>query len=229
MSKQPEFKAASVHVLTALGAVCALFAVRATVLHETEQAFLWLGIAFIIDGIDGYFARRFNVKVVLPHVSGETLDVCVDYLTFVFVPALMLLFDGPLSGLWGMLLAALICVTALYHFADEGSKSDDHHFIGFPAIWNIVVFYIFALGLPAWAASILILVCTGLTFVRWKWVHPMRVVALRPATLGMTALWGVATSVALWNGFPAGWLASVVLMAVAVYGVGLSLYFSREA
>ena len=100
-------KAASVHVLTASGAVCALFAVHAAISHLHERAFLWLGLALFIDGIDGYFARRFHVKIVLPRVSGETLDLCVDYVTYVFVPALMLQF-GPLPGSWGMAMAALI-------------------------------------------------------------------------------------------------------------------------
>ena len=123
---QPKIKALSVHVLTALGVVCGLFALEATISGHAERAFLWLGIALFIDGIDGIFARRYHVKAVLPAISGETLDLCVDYVTYVFVPALMLLLTGKLTGPWGMCLAALICVSSLYHFADAGSKSDDH-------------------------------------------------------------------------------------------------------
>jgi phosphatidylcholine synthase len=218
-------KAASVHVLTALGAVCGLLALLAAIARHDELAFLWLGIAFFIDGIDGYFARRFEVKSVLPNVSGETIDLCVDYVTYVFVPALLLLLSGQLPGIWGIVLAGLICVTSLYHFADEGSKSDDNCFVGFPAIWNIIAFYIFALAPPLWASSLLILACAGLTFVPWKWVHPMRVVELRGVTLGLTALWGIAGALVLWNGFPAGPLTAAILIGVAVYGVALSLKF----
>lgn len=227
MAMEPKVKAASVHVLTALGAVCALFALRAAFSSQHEQAFLWLGIAFFIDGIDGYFARRFDVKTVLPNVSGETIDLCVDYLTYVFVPTLMLLLAGKLPGAWGMLLAGIICISSLYHFSDEGSKSEDNCFVGFPAVWNIVAFYIFALAPPDWVTSVLILLCAGLTFVPWKWVHPMRVTALRSVTLAMTALWGIASSVILWNGFPAGWTTGAIIIAVAAYAVGLSLRFGR--
>lgn len=227
MSRQAELKAASVHLFTALGSVCALFAVVATIERQPERAFLWLGIALIIDGIDGYFARRFRVKQVLPRVSGEVLDLCVDYVTYVFVPALMLLL-GPVPGAWGMVLASIICVTSLYHFADTSSKTEDHCFVGFPAIWNIVVFYALALALPAWAISALVLVCAGLTFVRWKWVHPMRVTAYRSVTLALTALWAAAACDAVWRGFPAGWISGGILGLVALYGIVLSISFSRQ-
>lgn len=226
MTRLAEIKAASVHAFTALGSVCALFAVVATIERQPERAFLWLGIALIIDGVDGHFARRFRVKQVLPRVSGEVLDLCVDYVTYVFVPALILLL-GPVPGVWGMVLAAIICVTSLYHFSDTASKTEDHCFVGFPAIWNIVVFYALALALPTWAISVLVLACAGLTFVPWKWVHPMRVAAYRSITLMLTALWAAAACEIIWRGFPAGWASGTILGLVAVYGVVLSLRLSR--
>lgn len=216
-----------VHALTASGAVCALLAVRCTIANQTELAFAWLGLALIIDGIDGTFARRFQVKTVLPHVSGEVLDLCVDYVTYVFVPTFMLLQSGKLDGTTGLGLAALICITALYHFADTSSKTDDHYFVGFPAIWNIVAFYVFALDLPGWATASLILVCAALTFVRWRWVHPMRVTALRTPTVIASIVWGAASLAVLWGGFPAHGLAYGAIVLVAIYGIALSLYFGR--
>ena len=227
MAKQAKVRAASVHLLTALGVVCALFALRATLSSHVEEAFLWLGVAFLIDGIDGFFARRFEVKVVLPRVSGETLDLCVDYVTYVFVPALMLLLAGKLPGAWGMVLAGIICLTSLYHFSDTGSKTDDNCFVGFPAVWNIVAFYIFALAPPLWLTSLVVLVLSGLTFVPWKWVHPMRVTSLRGVTLAVTAIWAIAAGLILWNGLPADWVTGSIVILVAVYGVGLSLRFGR--
>ena len=136
--------AAAVHVFTGLGIVCALLAARATYAADFEAAFFWLGVAFVIDGVDGMFARKARVKEVLPSFSGETLDLVIDYVTYVFLPALMLLQAGYLSGWTGIVLASLICLSSLYHFSDEGSKADDNCFVGFPAVWNIVAFYIFA-------------------------------------------------------------------------------------
>lgn len=215
--------AASVHLFTALGIVCALFSVHAILDREFETAFIWLGAAFIIDGIDGTFARAVDVKRRLPQFSGEKLDQVVDYVTYVFVPVLALQLGGYLPGRWGGVLASLILLSSLYHFSDEGNKSDDHCFVGFPAIWNIVAFYIFAFSFPGWAVSLVVLVCVGLTFVRMRWLHPMRVRALRPVNLAMSGLWALAAMWAVLAGFPppAGVLAALGL--VAVYGVGLSV------
>lgn len=225
---QAIFAAAAVHVFTGLGIVCALMCARAIISLHFEAAFFWLGIAFFIDGVDGMFARKARVKEVLPTFSGETLDLVIDYVTYVFLPALMLLQAGYLSGWFGILLASLICLSSLYHFSDEGSKADDNCFVGFPAIWNIVAFYIFAFATPLAVTAPLILICVALTFVPLKWVHPMRVVALRPLTLLACLVWGVAAVVTVYDRFPAADWARVALGAVAVYGIGLTLWFGQD-
>ena len=115
---------ASVHLFTAVGAVVALLATRAMLNGAWEEAFGWLGLALLIDGIDGPFARRTQVAVRLPRFSGERLDLIIDYLTYVFVPALMLLQAGYLTGLSGLILASLILLSSLYHFSDTGSKCE---------------------------------------------------------------------------------------------------------
>jgi phosphatidylcholine synthase len=220
--------AALVHLFTALGAVCALFATRAVLAGAWEQVFAWLGLALIIDGLDGTFARIADVSTRLPRFSGDRLDLVVDYVTYVFVPALALLQAGYLGGGWfGVLLASLILLSSLFHFSDTESKSDDHCFIGFPAIWNIVAFYVFALRMPVWAAALLVLACVVLTFVPMRWAHPLRTPLLWPVTLVLTGLWTVAASGALWSGFPAGPVTKSVLLLAAAYGVGLALLRSR--
>jgi phosphatidylcholine synthase len=215
--------AATVHFFTALGVVCALFAIRAALAGAWEATFVWLGVALLIDGIDGTFARLANVTGRLPRFSGERLDLVVDYVTYVFVPTLALLQAGYLEGRLGLLLASLILLSSLFHFSDTESKTDDHCFVGFPAIWNIVAFYIFAFQPPPWLAACVVLVCVVLTFVPMPWAHPLRTPYLWPVTAALTALWCVAAAVTLWSGFPAGWPAQAVLMVVAVYSVGLAL------
>ncbi len=216
-----------VHVFTALGIVCALLATRATLAGSFEHAFFWLGVAFFIDGVDGTFARRYRVVERLPRFSGETLDLVIDYVTYVFVPALMLLQAGFLDELSGIVLASLICLSSLYHFSDNGSKADDYCFVGFPAIWNIVAFYVFVLGLTPWWTAALVLACVILTFVPTKWVHPVRVEALWPANIAASVLWAIAASVALWQGFPATFWVKTVLIGVALYAIGLTVMWGR--
>lgn len=220
--------AALVHCFTASGIVCALLATLATIAGQHEHAFFWLGVAFVIDGVDGALARRYRVWDVLPRVSGETLDLCIDYVTYVFIPALMLLQSGILSGPFGLLLAALICMSSLYHFSDEGSKAKDNCFVGFPAVWNIVAFYLFAFQPATSVAVTLIVTCIALTFVPMKWVHPMRVEALFVPTIAATILWALAAAIAVAQGFPASLPVKLVLLAVAAYGLALTWRFGRD-
>ena len=217
---------ALVHMFTASGAVCALFALHAAGEARWEALFVWLGIALLIDGIDGTFARMANVTANLPRFSGERLDLVVDYVTYVVVPAVALWQAGffPATASWA--LPALILLSSLFHFSDTESKAEDYAFVGFPAIWNIVAFYVFALSLPVWVATALVLLCVALTFVPWKWVHPMRTKLLRPLTLGVCGLWGLAAAWTLWVGFPATGAAWAILLGCALYGVGLTAYES---
>jgi phosphatidylcholine synthase len=215
--------AASVHVFTALGAVCGLLAALAVFDGAWERVFAWLGVALIIDGIDGSFARWARVEQRLPRFSGERLDLVIDYVTYVFVPALALLRAGILDGPIGLVLAAGILLSSLYHFSDMASKGDDYSFIGFPAVWNIVAFYLFALALPQWAALAIVALCIALTFVPMGWTHPLRVVHWRWATLIVTILWAVSAVAVTVGGFPARGWALVVLLAAAVYLVAMAL------
>ncbi|HRD76318.1 MAG TPA: phosphatidylcholine synthase [Hyphomicrobiaceae bacterium] len=217
--------AAAVHVFTALGIVCALMAIRAVWSGTYEAAFAWLGLAFIIDGIDGTFARAAKVTTYLPRFSGERLDMVIDYITYVLIPVLALLQAGFLAGTLGLLLGAAILMSSLYHFADHGNKSDDNCFVGFPAIWNIVAFYFFAFGAKPWLVALIVIVCVALTFVPMRWVHPMRVKRLWLPTALACVAWSVAAAWTVWRGFPAEVWAKVVLLLVLAYGVGLSLWW----
>ena len=220
---------ALVHILTALGVVCALGATLAVADQRYEAMFVWLGVAFVIDGIDGPLARFVDIKRRLPRFSGERLDLVIDYLTYVFVPVLALLNAKILPSGAALLIGAAILLSSLYHFSDTGSKADDNSFVGFPAIWNIVAFYLFAFQPGAWLAAAVCIACIALTFVPLPWVHPMRVVAHRGITLTALALWLFAAAAILAAGFPEApaW-AKVVLAAVAVYALCLPLLHAKS-
>ena len=215
--------AAGVHLFTALGAVCGLFAALAVFDAAWERMFGWLGLALIIDGIDGTFARLAHVEERLPRFSGERLDLVVDYVTYVFVPAVALVRAGFLGGEAAPILAAAILLSSLYHFADLASKGDDYSFIGFPAVWNLVAFYLFAFAAPQWLAIAVVAACVVLTFVPTHWVHPLRVLRLRAVTLAITVAWAVAAIAAVASGFPAGGWVKAVLGIAAAYVIALTL------
>jgi len=218
--------AAAVHVLTALGAVCALLALRAALAAAWEELFVWLGIALVIDGVDGTLARMAKVQAVLPRFSGERLDLVIDYLTYVFVPTVGLIEGGFLEGGVGVALAAMILLSSLFHFADTESKALDHCFIGFPTLWNVVAFYCFALDMPSWLAALLVMSLVVLTFVPWKWAHPLLTRLLRPVTIVVLAAGTYAAALTLWHGFPATALPRAILVLAAVYMLGLVLFRS---
>ena len=216
--------AALVHVFTAMGAICAFLATRAVFQGAWEAVFGWLAVALAIDTVDGSLARLVGVSKRLPRFSGERLDLVIDFLTYVFVPALALLQAGFLQGDLGLVLACLILLCSLFHFSDTASKAADHSFIGFPATWNLVAFYVFVLGLSPTSTALLILGCVVLTFIPLKWVHPLRTVALRPVTVLGTALACIAGVSVLLSGFPAGAWERTVLVGAALYGIALTLY-----
>ena len=88
--------ALAVHIFTAMGAGIALLAMLEAVREHWASMFGWLGVALIIDAIDGPLARRLDVVQVQPNWSGEVLDLVVDFVTYVFVPAYAITASGML-------------------------------------------------------------------------------------------------------------------------------------
>ncbi|XSG82601.1 MAG: CDP-alcohol phosphatidyltransferase family protein [Methyloligella sp. ZOD6] len=200
--KPPIVRAAAVHVLTAAGACLALLAMLAAYEGAWQMMFLWLGLALAVDGIDGPLARRFRTKQILPRWSGEQLDLIVDYLTYVFVPAFALLRSGLLPEGSGLAAGFAILLSSLFHFSDTRSKTASNEFVGFPAVWNIVALYLFVLGLPAGVNLAIVLVFAVLTFVPTPYVHPFRSQRLRFLTIAVTLLWLAGAGISLLFPFP---------------------------
>src|ERR1700760_3113158 len=181
LKPRPAMRAAafSVHIFTAFGAAIALLAMLEAVREHWAAMFQWLGIALIIDAIDGPIARLLKVKDVQPNWSGDVLDLVVDFVTYVFVPAYAIVASGLLSPLAAPLLGGGIAVSGALYFADRRMKSDDNHFRGFPGLWNIAAFYLFLLHWPPVASSLSVAALIALTFMPFYVVHPVRVVRLR--------------------------------------------------
>src|ERR1700686_144952 len=177
----------SVHVFTALGAGVALIAMLEAVREHWAAMFAWLGVALIIDAIDGPIARRLDVVHVQPNWSGEVLDLVVDFITYVFVPAYAITASGRLLPLAAPLLGIGIVVTSALYFADRRMKADDNHFRGFPALWNAAAFYLFLLHWPPVLSTLGVAILIVLTFFPFHVLHPLRVVRLRRLTLTLIA------------------------------------------
>lgn len=207
----------AVHLFTALGAGIALAAMLEAVNANWAAMFGWLGLALVVDAIDGPLARRFDVGRLQPNWSGDTLDLVVDFLTYVFVPAYAITAGGLLSPVAAPILGAGIVISSALYFADRRMKTDDNHFRGFPALWNAVAFYLFLLELPAALASALVALLIVLTFVPIHVIHPVRVARLRYLNLGLMALWAVLAIVVVATDFRAGAAVTVALCAIGLY------------
>jgi len=223
-------RAASIHILTAIGAVLALLALRAAHQADWQMMFVWLGIALIVDAVDGPLARLFDVKAVLPRFSGERLDLIVDYLTYVAIPAFVLTETDLLPEAFRLPAAIGILLSGLFHVSDINSKTEEGFFVGFPAIWNIVLLYLFVLGLPPMVALAVVGGLVLLTFVPILYVHPFRVVRLRILTGLVTLAWMVVAAVAVANPLPSALWVQITLLAVAAYfaAIGMSRSLRRR-
>src|SRR6202049_1466645 len=187
----------SVHIFTALGAGIALIALLEAVREHWAAMFWWLGVALVIDAVDGPIARRLDVVRVQPNWSGEVLDLVVDFVTYVFVPAYAITASGLLLPLAAPLLGAGIVVTGALYFADRRMKAADNHFRGFPALWNAAAFYLFLLHLPPVLSTLAVAALIALTFVPFHVVHPIRVMRLRGLTLSLLGVWAVLAMITL--------------------------------
>jgi phosphatidylcholine synthase len=178
-----------VHLYTATGALAAFAAVLATIGANYRAAFLWMAAATIVDATDGVLARLARVKERVPEFDGARLDDIVDYLTFVFVPILLLYHAGGLPPGWGAAVAAAPLLSSAYGFAAVDAKSHDYFFTGFPSYWNIVVLYLVAAAIPPSVNAATLLLLSVFVFVRIGYVYPSRTPVLRGLTLTLSVIW----------------------------------------
>jgi phosphatidylcholine synthase len=217
----------AVHVFTACGAACALLALIAAVNGQWAVMFVWLGIALCIDAIDGTLARRLQVANLLPRWSGDVLDLVVDILNYVFVPAYALAASGLLPQSIAVALGVLIVVTGAIYFADRRMKTSDYYFRGFPALWNVAAFYFFILRPEPWAGAAAIIALAALTFVPFHFVHPVRIAHLRGITMVALAAWALLAIVAVADDLNASLGVTAALCALAIYFLAIG-FFRRE-
>jgi phosphatidylcholine synthase len=210
----------SVHILTALGAGVALIAMLEAVREHWTGMFAWLGLALMIDAIDGPIARRLDVTRLQRDWSGDVLDLMVDFLTYVFVPAYAIAASGMLLPVAAPILGVAIVVSGALYFADRRMKADDNHFRGFPALWNAVAFYLFLLRPSPMLSTLAVAGLIVLTFVPIHVVHPFRVVRLRWLTLSLLAAWVLLAMIALVYDFDVGLPVMSGLCAIGAYILG---------
>ena len=201
-----ETKALSVHLFTATGAVFAMLAMLAAADAKWSLMFLWLIVAFFVDGVDGPLARKYDVKTNAARFDGVLLDLIIDYLTYVFIPAFALFKSGLLPGWTGWIAIIIITFASAMYFCDGNMKTKDNSFHGFPGCWNMVVIVLFALSPNFWFILALISLLAISMFLPVKFVHPVRTLRWRAVTLPIAMAWVVFAGWAAWVDFhPQSW------------------------
>jgi len=212
-----------VHMFTATGAVLAMLAMLAAVDQKWDLMFLWLVVAFFVDGIDGPLARKFDVKANAPEIDGVLLDLIIDYLTYVFIPAFALFKSGLLPNWTGWTIIIIITFASALYFADTRMKTKDNSFSGFPGCWNMVVLVLFALQPNYWLMLALVIGLSVTMFVPLKFVHPVRTERWRGLTLPMALAWTFFAGWAAWVDFhPESW-AHWGLVVTSIYLIGAGI------
>lgn len=214
-----------VHLFTATGIVAALLALIATAEGRWREVFLWLFVALLIDGLDGTLARAARVEEVLPRMDGKMIDAVIDFTTYAVIPAFLFYRAGLAPPGWNVVCAAVMLLAAALYYGKEGMIADTMHFVGFPVLWNVFVFFaFFVFQLPGWLNAAFVFFFAVLHFVPIKFAYPSRTTRWRGLTLTISLAALLAAAWIIW-GYPVRYpLLNGVTIAAAVYFSALALW-----
>jgi phosphatidylcholine synthase len=228
MSLARSAAAVAVHAYTASGALLGWLALRSAWDHDPRTALLWLCVAVFVDATDGYAARAVDVRRHASWIDGARLDDIVDYLTYVFVPLVILWEQQRLGGMSGVAAVAAVLIASGLGFANLSAKTADHFFTGWPSYWNLVTVYVLAWQWSQATTTALLLVLAALVFVPLKYVYPSRTTTLMRPTVVLGVIWAVQMILTIW------WLPAVPTwllwtgLIYPVYYMGLSLWLNMR-
>ena len=191
-----------VHLYTASGVVLAFLAAQAIIDFDYRTAFFWLWLQVLVDATDGMLARRARVSERIPWFNGSKLDDIVDYVAYVFVPALFVWRGAVVPNAWTVPVASAVLLSSAYGFNRDKAKTADHFFTGFPSYWNIVLFYLMVANWSSMLNAAILLVLAALVFVPLRYVYPTRTPYRRMTTNVLGGVWGAMILVMLWQ-YPA--------------------------
>jgi len=217
-----------VHAFTASGAYVGVLALFAIFQEKYLPAFWLMGIATVIDAVDGMFARLIQIKLAVPKIDGALLDNIVDFFNYTIVPCFFLLVTHLIPGDWKYLCIFVIILSSSYQFTQIDAKTSDHFFKGFPSYWNIAVFYLFFWQMDPWTNLMILFILALLSFVPIKYVYPSRLDYLaerhfpRLMMLLATLLFGLATAGLMWI-YP---ISNVLLVSISMGYMALYLFIS---
>lgn len=213
----PRHSAYFVHLFTAIGASLAMLALLEAAQHNWAMMAIWLAVAFAVDGLDGPLARRFHVKKYAPEIDGELLDLIIDFLTYVMIPAYALYASGLMPGWSGWFVVLLMPFASAVYFADTRMKTEDYSFSGFPGCWNMAVLSFLVMTPPWWVIFTLVVLLTAAMFLPLKFIHPVRTARWWPLSFGAAVVWTGGIAYAAWTDFASNPVLTTIIGISSVY------------
>ena len=191
-----KIRASLVHFLTGSGIIFSFLALVSVIEGYKLQTFMFLGVALIIDIIDGTLARRYKIDVIFPNIDGKTLDTIIDYINYILIPCIMLYKFNYLPQNFSLIIPIVILCISLYSYINVKLIDASFSYLGFPSIWNIILLYLEILSFNKWINLLIIIFFVFLKFVPFKVLHPMRFPKLKKTNI--TLLFGtIFTSLVL--------------------------------
>ncbi len=186
-----------VHLYTTSTLFFVVLAVQWILDERYALAILAMAITLVIDATDGALARRFRIASTTPGIDGALLDNVVDFVSYVFLPVLFML-HADLLVEPATLFVTIVAFSSAYGFSRTSAKlGDEGFFMGFPSYWNVLVFYIWIMGLPAWFNTILVVVLSLLVFADIRFLYVSRLRRGRILHLVLGGAWGATCVAAL--------------------------------
>jgi len=226
-------RAYSVHLFTAAGASLSMLALLEAAQQDWAMMAIWLAVAFIVDGIDGPLARRYDVRMNAPEIDGTLLDLIVDFLTYVMIPAYALYGSGLLPGWTGWFVVLVIPFASSLYFADTRMKTADASFRGFPGCWNMVVLALLVIQ-PGWGVILaLVVLLSAAQFLTLRFIHPVRTVRWRVVSFPIALIWTGAIAYSAWFDFAPMFIVTLVVAVSSLYlllaGIAQQIIYDRGA
>ena len=191
-----KIRASLVHFLTGSGIIFSFLALVSVIEGYKLQTFMFLGVALIIDIIDGTLARRYKIDVIFPNIDGKTLDTIIDYINYILIPCIMLYKFNYLPQNFSLIIPIVVLCISLYSYINIKLIDASFSYLGFPSIWNIILLYLEILSFNKWINLLIIIFFVFLKFVPFKVLHPMRFPKLKKTNI--TLLFGtIFTSLVL--------------------------------
>lgn len=217
-----------VHLFTTSGVVVGMLALEAVFQNKAKQAMWFLLLTQVIDGIDGPMARQYDVKERVPKIDGYVLDLVIDFVTCVVVPAAFIHRFELLPDRFSLALVGVIVFMSAIWFSRTDMMTEDNWFNGFPAVWNLVGPTMLLLGTNQWVNAGIVVVLSVLMLTDVKFPHPVRAGEGRNITLPVIIIWLVALTWATQRFPTPSNIGRGLLIAAVAYFAGLSVWRTRR-